>query len=141
MLPRSDVLTRVLAVCMFLMTLVLCCGPWLARADAPDCTGNRHMDQCGQYCPDPPTTTTTLPGDPCPDPGPCPSVQCGDGDTTTIMNVTVNRCPDLPQYVYCREYPKFHKGLVFNARTGRYLKCRNKFHPRAVLVPVGPRTQ
>jgi hypothetical protein len=116
----------IVAVCFFAVSsaAVIC------RADAPVCTGDRHYDgvACCPAVSD--TTTTTLPTDPrvdCPDPAPCPTVECQCGEGTTVNNVTVNRCPTVvfPYYMRCRKDAKGHE------------HCPIKDHPHRFFKPMG----
>jgi hypothetical protein len=104
MTKRGFAIVSTVAVMYLLVFAVAACF-----GDAPDCEGNRHYDECGDYCPmpttttttvDPPaTTTTTLDESGC---APCPVVECRNGVITNNTTITVNRCPAMPAYKPCR---------------------------------------
>jgi hypothetical protein len=109
-----------LAVLVFVGAIVA-----IAHGEQPECTGDRHYDGVA-CCPSESTTTTTLQTEPhagCPDPAPCPTVECQCGEGTTVNNVTVNRCPEAPIYVRCRK------------KADGTMKCPIKDHPGRRFVP------
>jgi hypothetical protein len=110
-----------------LAVIVFCAALFgVARGEQPECTGDRHYDGVA-CCPDVSTTTTTVPDQgprvDCPDPAPCPTVECKCGEGTTVNNVTVNRCPEAPIYVRCRK------------KADGTMKCPIKDHPGRRFVP------
>lgn len=117
----------------------------------PDCTANRHLDECGAYCPVTTTVTTTLPPtiegcnegciypSECPDPK-CPDVVCGSAGGA-IVNVTVNKCPAVvfPLQQVCfiprpHQQLKPHDKLV--KRNGVWMVCPKRLHPQRVIAPI-----
>lgn len=110
-------------------------------AEQPACTADRHLDECGQLCPDSTTTTTivsesttttTEPSVNCPDPAPCQPVvcTCQDGASTTV---TVDRCPAAPLYVPCNVHRKYRKGDV--KIDGQWAHCARAGAPHRVFFP------
>ena len=117
-----------LALCVFVLAVSAA-----AHAEQPDCTGDRHLDQCGQLCPIPSTTTIPVTAE-CPptvvvDPAPCQPVICRDGGITIV-----DRCPSPEALIPCNR----RKGKV---RTGDIVidgvpyKCPRKGAPRRKLIP------
>jgi hypothetical protein len=101
------------------------------RAEQPECTRDRHLDECGQLCPTPETTTTTIQGQvsacpSCPLPAPCPGVKCENGDV-----VQVDRCPSM--FVPCNRHEKFKPGDMA-LPDGTFAHCARKGAPNRVLI-------
>jgi len=108
-------LIRVLLLCIF-------CLAGTALATQPDCTGDRHLDECGQNCPEPTVCEPVLP---CPDPAPCQPVvcKCEGGDTNVVE---VRPCPGPEVSEICKV-----------RRNGTVVCPRRKHAPgsRRILVP------
>lgn len=98
----------------------------MVLADKPACTGDRHYDGVG-CCPAPVECPVVEPV--CPDPPPCPTVTCEGGEETTNNYITVNRCPDLPNYIPCRR------------KADGSVKCPRPRAPKRVLMPEANATR
>ena len=120
--------------------VAVCCGVDHAGATQPECTGDRHLDECGQLCPVPTSTTTstTLPGNSecppqvsCPLPAPCQTVRCEDGaDGQTVY---VDRC-EAPIYYPCNFHTKAKKGDML-LPDGTFAHCSRRGAKHRGFIP------
>ncbi len=133
--PRvRDLVIAVLGIIGVFVIIAMLARP--ANAEQPECTGDRHYDDCGQFCPITETTTTTIQTGECPtcpDPAPCQPVVCKDGNDGTTTIVTVDRCPEAPMYVPCNVHKKYRKGDV--QIDGQWAHCARAGAPHRVFFP------
>ena len=128
--PRvRDLLRAIVLAGMILGTVMAVLGA-PARADQPECTGDRHYDgvACCLPAPECQEPEVCAPVLPCPDPAPCQPVRCADGDDGTT--VVVDRCPEPEVLEVC----KVRKNGTVVCPRSRAAK-RGKPGPRKIYVP------
>jgi len=132
--PRVRDLTLAAIAAGAIFALILAFAS-LARAEQPECVGDRHYDGVA-CCPstepaEPCEPEVCKPVLPCPDTAPCPTVTCRDGadgkDGTTVV---VDRCPEAEVSEVCKVR---RNGTVVcpRSRAGK----RGKPGPRKIYVP------